>query len=280
MSPEQAEEFRYNILDITKVWPHKEFPLHPVGKLVLDRNPENYFAEVEQVAFSPSHLVPGIEPSADLFLQARLFSYPDAQRYRLGANYQQLPVNRPLVPVANFQRDGFMAFENQGTRPNYQSSLVPLAYRPKSYEQAAHETWLGAANMELSSVTERAYFCHSFVGPLPEPHSVVDFEQPRALWQNVFDDMQKAHFVSNMAAALGSVKSPVVKARQRKFLQTATYYRSSHMSSVVSIFAAVDQDIADRICKAIDHLPVKPLVVAPAMQAIRFQVHERPDQKN
>ena len=80
MTAEQAEKFRYNILDLTKVWPHKEYPLRPVGKIVLNKNVENYFAEIEQAAFSPSHLVPGIEPSADPVLQSRLFSYPDTHR--------------------------------------------------------------------------------------------------------------------------------------------------------------------------------------------------------
>ncbi|KAG8920835.1 catalase A, partial [Tulasnella sp. 418] len=81
MTPQQAEEFRYNILDLTKVWPHSQFPLQEIGKLVLNKNPENYFAEIEQVAFSPSHIIPGIEPSADPVLQSRLFSYPDTHRH-------------------------------------------------------------------------------------------------------------------------------------------------------------------------------------------------------
>ena len=157
MTPKQAEKFRYNILDLTKVWPHKDYPLRPVGKIVLNKNVENYFAEIEQAAFSPSHLVPGIEPSADPVLQSRLFSYPDTHRHRLGVNYQQLPVNKPLVQVANFQRDGFMAIDNQGTRPNYQSSLVPLTYKAKPYEQVKHESWLGHANVDLSFITERAF---------------------------------------------------------------------------------------------------------------------------
>ena len=157
MTAEQAESFRYNILDLTKVWPHKDFPLRPVGKMVLNENPRNYFAEVEQAAFSPSHLVHGIEPSADPVLQSRLFSYPDTHRHRLGVNYQQLPVNKPLVPIANFQRDGFMAIDNQATRPNYQSSLVPLSYKPRPYEQVKHESWLGHANVDLSFITERKY---------------------------------------------------------------------------------------------------------------------------
>lgn len=80
MTAEQAEKFRYNILDLTKVWPHKDYPMRPFGKLVLNENPQNYFAEIEQAAFSPSHTVPGIEASADPVLQSRLFSYPDTHR--------------------------------------------------------------------------------------------------------------------------------------------------------------------------------------------------------
>ena len=155
MTAEQAESFRYNILDLTKVWPHADFPLRPVGKMVLDRNPENYFAEVEQAAFSPSHLVHGIEPSADPVLQSRLFSYPDTHRHRLGVNYNQLPVNAPVAPIANFQRDGFMTIRSQGPRPNYQSSILPLKYRGKPYENVEHEVFLGTAQADLSEITER-----------------------------------------------------------------------------------------------------------------------------
>ncbi|XP_026681853.1 catalase-like, partial [Diaphorina citri] len=118
----RAEDlFRIRIRrELTKVWPHREFPLIEVGQLVLDKNPSNYFAEVEQIAFSPSHLVPGIEPSPDKMLQGRLFSYPDTHRHRLGPNYLQLPVNCPFATkVANYQRDGPMAFNNQGGAPNY-----------------------------------------------------------------------------------------------------------------------------------------------------------------
>ncbi|KAI0071680.1 catalase [Panus rudis PR-1116 ss-1] len=236
MTPEQAEKFRYNILDLTKVWPHSEFPLRKFGKLVLNENPQNYFAEIEQAAFSPSHLVPGIEPSTDPVLQSRLFSYPDTHRHRLGVNYNQLPVNAPVVPVANFQRDGFMAINNQGPRPNYQSSLIPLTYKPKPYEQVQHELWLGHANADLSYITE------------------LDFEQPRALWEKVFDDTAKEHYVSNVAGHFGNVKSPIVKQRQ------------------LSVFAAVSQDLADRIAKAIGHPPVQPLVVKPASEALRFKL--------
>ena len=83
----EGEAYKYDIYDITKVWPHSDYPLIPVGKMTLNRNPKNYFAETEQVAFSPSHFVPGVEPSNDRLLQGRLFSYPDTQRHRLGPNY-------------------------------------------------------------------------------------------------------------------------------------------------------------------------------------------------
>lgn len=118
MTPEQAQRSSFNPFDLTKVWPHSEYPLIPVGKLVLNRNPQNYFAEVEQIAFSPAHLVPGIEPSPDKMLQGRLFAYGDTHRHRLGANYLQLPVNCPFS-VRNYQRDGPQAFNNQGNAPNY-----------------------------------------------------------------------------------------------------------------------------------------------------------------
>uniref|UniRef100_A0A8C9T5K2 Catalase n=1 Tax=Scleropages formosus TaxID=113540 RepID=A0A8C9T5K2_SCLFO len=121
MTFEQAEKFPWNPFDLTKIWPHKDYPLIPVGKMVLNRNPVNYFAEVEQLAFDPSNMPPGIEPSPDKMLQGRLFSYPDTHRHRLGANYLQLPVNCPFrTRVANYQRDGPMCMsDNQGGTPNY-----------------------------------------------------------------------------------------------------------------------------------------------------------------
>ncbi|CAF94333.1 unnamed protein product, partial [Tetraodon nigroviridis] len=121
MTFEQAEKFQFNPFDLTKIWPHKEYPLIPVGKMVLNRNPFNYFAEVEQMAFDPSNMPPGIEPSPDKMLQGRLFSYPDTHRHRLGANYLQIPVNCPYrARVANYQRDGPMCMsDNQGGAPNY-----------------------------------------------------------------------------------------------------------------------------------------------------------------
>ncbi|RLN68647.1 hypothetical protein BBP00_00000893 [Phytophthora kernoviae] len=120
MTPEQAANESVNPFDVTKVWPHSAYPLQEVGRLVLNRNPKNYFAEVEQLAFSPSHMVPGIEPSPDKMLQGRLFSYPDTHRHRLGPNYQQIPVNKPVNKPQTYQRDGLMAVTgNMEDMPNY-----------------------------------------------------------------------------------------------------------------------------------------------------------------
>lgn len=118
----EADTYRINPFDLTKVWPHADYPLVEIGELVLNRNPENYFAEVEQSAFSPASVVPGISFSPDKMLQGRLFAYADAHRYRLGANHGALPVNRPhATEVRNYQRDGAMRFDgNGGGRPNYE----------------------------------------------------------------------------------------------------------------------------------------------------------------
>lgn len=109
MNEEQARQCAFNPFDLTKVWPHSEFPLKDIGTLELNRNVDNYFAETEQVAFAPSNLVPGVGVSPDKVLQGRLFAYADAHRYRLGVNHQQIPVNKPVCPVHHYQRDGFMS---------------------------------------------------------------------------------------------------------------------------------------------------------------------------
>ncbi|MBL4790390.1 MAG: catalase [Kordiimonadaceae bacterium] len=109
MTETEAKHSAINPFDLTKVWPHDDYPLREIGILTLNRNVTNYFAETEQVAFSPSNLVPGIGASPDKMLQARLMAYPDAQRHRVGTNYQQLPINAPRCPVNHYQRDGAMA---------------------------------------------------------------------------------------------------------------------------------------------------------------------------
>jgi len=121
MTEAEAKTYHINPFDLTKVWPHADYPMIPVGTLELNRNPRNYFAEVEQLAFDPKNIVPGLGYSPDKMLQGRLISYPDAQRYRLGTNYNLLPVNSPKCPYGNYHRDGSMQFtDNGGALPNYE----------------------------------------------------------------------------------------------------------------------------------------------------------------
>ncbi len=121
MTEAQAKQTPYNPFDLTKVWPHGDFPLIEIGVLELNRNPDNYFAEVEQASFSPANVVPGISHSPDKMLQFRIFSYADAHRHRLGVNYEALPVNKPRCPVHNYHRDGAMRFDgNEGGKVNYE----------------------------------------------------------------------------------------------------------------------------------------------------------------
>lgn len=124
MDPKEAENYRWNIFDATKIWPHKDYPLVPVGKLTLNKNPDNYFQDIEQAAFSPSTMIPGIGPSADIMLQARMFSYPDAARYRVGPNYQQIPCNKAKYVYSPYQRDGPGCINgNYGSDPDYGAQL-------------------------------------------------------------------------------------------------------------------------------------------------------------
>ncbi len=135
--PEQAAEtYHVNPFDLTKVWPYRDYPLIEVGELVLNRNPENYFAEVEQAAFAPANVVPGIGFSPDKMLQARILSYPDAHRHRMGANYQALPVNRPRCPVHHYHRDGHLRFDgNSGASPNYEPNSFGGPVEDDSYRE-------------------------------------------------------------------------------------------------------------------------------------------------
>jgi len=217
MTPAQAEKFRYNVLDLTKIWPHQEFPLRPVGKLVLNKNPQNYFAEIEQVAFSPSHMVPGAEPSADPVLQSRLFSYPDTHRHRIGANYQQLPVNAPRTKyhMANFQRDGQMAFYNQGSRPSYLSSIEPIQFRKRTVDiDGVHGHFIGNVVSFLSEIR-------------PE-----DFNAPRALYERVLDDGARERLVNNISGHMANCSDKEIIKRQ------------------IGIFREVSDDFATRLEKA------------------------------
>lgn len=146
MPLEDANTYRYDPFDVTKVWAHEDYPLIEVGQMVLDRNPENYFAEVEQVTFSPGSMVPGVEPSPDKMLQGRLFAYSDAHRYRVGANHNQLPINRPRVEVNNYQRDAQMRTDNNGGGSVY--------YEPNSYGGPAEAPETKQAAFQVTGLAE------------------------------------------------------------------------------------------------------------------------------
>ncbi|XP_077301423.1 catalase isoform X1 [Arctopsyche grandis] len=197
----QAESCKFNPFDLTKIWPQKDYPLIPVGKLCLDRNPKNYFAEVEQIAFSPSHMVPGIEPSPDKMLQGRLFSYADTHRHRLGANYLQLPVNCPFRTNGpkNYQRDGPQCYtDNQGGAPNY----FPNSFSgPLECPRAAR-----------SNIKERV---SGDVERYDSGQSEDNYSQATVFWQKVLDEEAKKRLANNiidhLKGAAGFLQDRAVK---------------------------------------------------------------------
>jgi len=138
MPEKEAETYKWNPFDLTKVWPHGDYPLIEVGILELNHNPENYFAEIEQAAFSPANVVPGISFSPDKMLQARIFAYGDAHRYRLGANYERLPINQPHAAKVNnpYQRDGSMRYDDNGGKgPNYEPNSFGGAKEDPAFKE-------------------------------------------------------------------------------------------------------------------------------------------------
>ncbi|KAK0727759.1 catalase-like domain-containing protein [Lasiosphaeria miniovina] len=222
MTEQQGEEVwvrqGINVLDLTHVWPQGQFPRRKVGEFTLNENAVNYFAEIEQAAFNPAHMPLGIEPSADPVLQSRLFSYPDTHRHRIGVNYQQLPVNAPRTAYwpASFQRDGGMAFFNQGSRSNYLSSIDPVQFRSRSFDPR---------KVHGSSFSSDAILFLSEIRP-------EDFNAPRALWQKVWDEPARQRFISNVAGKMAVCRKPELLKRQ------------------IAIFREVDPDIASRLEKA------------------------------
>ncbi len=174
----------YNPFDLTKVWFHKDYPLIEVGVLELNRNPDNYFAEVEQAAFNPGSVVPGIGFSPDKMLQGRLFSYSDAQRYRLGVNYHQIPVNAPRCPVHSFHRDGAMRVDG-----NYGSTL---GYEPNSYGQWQQQPEFAEPPLDLYGAA--AHWDHR--------EDADYYSQPGKLFRLMSPEQQAALF-GNTARAMG-----------------------------------------------------------------------------
>lgn len=193
MSEAEAETYHLNPFDLTKVWPHKDYPLIEVGVMELNRNPENFFAEVEQAAFSPANVVPGIGFSPDKMLQGRLFSYGDTQRYRLGVNFNHIPVNAPKCPVHVYHRDGKMRVDgNLGRTPNYfPNSLGEWNDRPDLEEPRLR---LGGTAGHWDHRVDDDYF-----------------SQPGDLFRLMSSEQQRVLF-ENTARQLGAAKKHIQKA--------------------------------------------------------------------
>lgn len=193
MTQEQAKNAGFSVFDLTKVWPHKDYPLRRFAKFTLNENPKNYFAEVEQAAFSPAHTVPYMEASADPVLQSRLFSYSDTHRHRLGTNYTQIPVNCPITGVYNpLIRDGAMQVNgNLGNTPAYLASDKAFEFKQFSQHEE-QEVWKGAACPFHWKVTD------------------ADYVQPRALWGVLARyPNQQAHLAHNIAAHASNARPDI-----------------------------------------------------------------------
>ena len=199
MTEAQAEQVTYNPFDLTKVWPHGDFPLIEVGILELNRNPESYFSEVEQAAFSPSNIVPGISFSPDKMLQARVFSYADAHRYRIGTHYEALSVNAARCPVNHYHKDGAMRFT-----PNMPNS--DAYYEPNSFNGPKEDPQFAEPELPLSGSADR--YNHRIDND--------DYSQPRALFQ-LFDAAQKERLFGNIAAAMQGVPAFIVERQLAHF---------------------------------------------------------------
>ena len=194
---EDAAAYRFNPFDLTKVWPHADYPPTTIGRLVLNRNPENFFAEIEQAAFEPSNMVQGIGPSPDKMLLGRLFSYHDTHLYRIGTNYQQLPVNRPISPVHSYNQDGSMRYAHRDDQPVY----APNSYGGPRADGGRYPdaTWL----VDGGEMLRTAYTLRK---------DDDDFGQAGALYRNVMTPTDRDHLVSNMIGSFQGVE-PFIQER-------------------------------------------------------------------
>jgi catalase len=192
MPYEEAKTYRFNPFDLTKIWPHGDYPLIKVGTMTLNKNPDNFFAQIEQAAFEPSAVVPGISFSPDKMLIGRTFAYSDTHRYRIGPNYLQLPVNKPRVEGLNtYTFDGPMAYDHSGDQPVYAPNSEGRGYSNEIGE--VEDSWEADGAMVRSAYALR--------------EDDDDFSQPRALVNEVWNDEQRDRFVENVAGhILGGVK--------------------------------------------------------------------------
>ena len=191
MSEEEAKKCSFNPFDLTKVWPHGDYPMIKVGTMTLNENPKNYFQQVEQAAFSPSNIVPGISYSPDKMLQARIFSYPDAQRYRVGTHYEMLPVNRPIVEVNTYNLDGSMNFDIKEPTKAF--------YEPNSFDGPVEDASYLEPDLAVGDIAKR--YDHRVGND--------DFSQPRALFL-LMSNSQKEQLFSNIKDAMAGVPRDIV----------------------------------------------------------------------
>lgn len=196
MTPEQADQLSFNPFDITKTWSHRQFPLIDIGRIVLDRNPVNFFAEIEQLAFCPANMVPGIEPSPDKLLQGRLFSYSDAHRYRLGVNFNDIPVNRPKCPIMNPTfRDGAYCFtDNYGSQPNYYPNSLGSNKINQNRKAMEHRQFLQGEIYRYDSSEDDNY------------------SQAAVFWNRVLAQDERERLVKNLVSHLRRAK-PFIQER-------------------------------------------------------------------
>jgi catalase len=194
MPLEDANTYRFDPFDVTKVWSQKDYPLIEVGRMVLDRNPENYFAEVEQATFSPGNLVPGVDVSPDKMLQGRLFAYADAHRYRVGANHNHLPINRAKSEVNSYQRDGQMRFDSNGGKA--------VNYEPNSFGGPTEVNEHKQASFPVSGIAENVGYDHN-------DH----YTQAGDLYR-LMSEEERERLVANIVAAMKPVQRDDIKLRQ------------------------------------------------------------------
>jgi catalase len=217
MPAAEAVDYRFNPFDLTKVWPHADYPLKRVGRLVLDRNPENVFAEVEQAAFAPNNFVPGIGPSPDKMLQGRLFAYADAHRYRLGVNHTRLPVNAPKAAAAgNHGRDGLMAVDTQGRHARN--------YEPNSYGGPVETGRPLSAPLPVSGWTG--------THQAPRHTKDDDFFQAGELYRLMSRD-EKSRLVANIAGGLAQVTREDVIEKNLAHFHAADPHYGEHVEEAV-----------------------------------------------
>lgn len=201
MPETDAETYHLNPFDVTKVWPHADYPCIDVGVLELNRNPENYFQEIEQAAFSPSNIVPGIGFSPDKMLQARIFSYGDAHRYRLGVWYEKLPVNQPKSEVNTYHSDGSMNFQKPSSSDAY--------YEPNSFGGPTEDHSFDEPPLKISGDADR--YNHRDGND--------DYGQAGDLFR-LMSENQKNQLFGNIAAAMSGVPENIIR-RQLAHFQKA-----------------------------------------------------------